>query len=223
MDPRFAHIDSWIFDLDNCLYPASCDLFALIDARMELFIQRLLGCDSTEARRVQKGHFHDHGTTLAGLMADQGIDPHEFLSFVHDVDLGRLTPNPDLAERIARLPGRRFVFTNGDGKYAGRVLDALCLREAFDGVHDILATGLIPKPRPDAYLSLCTRFGIDPHRALFVEDMAKNLAPAKAIGMTTVWVNNGSEQGGHGADRSFIDVEIADVSDWTRGLVKEMA
>lgn len=219
MDPRFAGIDCWIFDLDNSLYPASCDLFALIDERMGLYVMQLLGCDADEARRVQKGHFHTHGTTLAGLMAAHGIDPHEFLDFVHDIDLGRLTPDPDLPTLLARLPGRRFVFTNGDAAYAARVLDALGLGGSFDGVHDIHATLYVPKPQPDAYRSLCERFAIDPTRALFVEDMAKNLAPAKVIGMTTVWVNNGSEQGGHSEERGFVDYEISDVAAWLRDLV----
>lgn len=221
MDPRFASIENWIFDLDNSLYPSSTDLFALIDSRMGEYIQGLLGCDAHEARRVQKGHFHDHGTTLAGLMADHGVDPHGFLDFVHDIDLGRLTPDPELARLIAALPGRRFVFTNGDSRYAARVLDALGLGASFDGIHDIHACALIPKPRPESYRSLCDRFAIDPTCALFVEDMAKNLAPAKAIGMTTVWINNGSEQGGHGADRSFIDIEIADLGKWLREIARE--
>jgi len=223
MDPRFASIDCWIFDLDNCLYPASCDLFALIDERMGMFITRLLGCDAAEARRVQKHHFEHHGTTLAGLMASHGIDPHEFLDFVHDIDLSRLTPDPAMPGLLARLPGRRYVFTNGAANYAGRVLEALGLDQSFDGIHDIHATSYVPKPRPDAYRSLCDRFAIDPHRALFVEDMAKNLAPAKALGMATVWVNNGSEQAGFGAERGFVDLEITDVGLWLRELVGVMA
>ena len=219
MDPRFAHIDCWIFDLDNCLYPAACDLFALIDERMTVYVQRLVGCDFAEARRIQKDHFHGHGTTLAGLMASHGIDPHEFLDFVHNIDLSRLTPDPEMPRLLDALRGRRLVFTNGDHRYAARVLAALGLDGSFDGIHDIHATSYVPKPKPDAYRSLCDRFGIDPHRALFVEDMAKNLAPAKAIGMATVWVDNGSEQGGHGADRDFVDVRIEDVGTWLRDLV----
>ncbi|HZF42565.1 MAG TPA: pyrimidine 5'-nucleotidase [Sphingomonadaceae bacterium] len=219
MDPRFAHIDCWIFDLDNCLYPAACDLFALIDERMTAYVERLVGCDFAEARRIQKDHFYGHGTTLAGLMASHGIDPHEFLDFVHDIDLSRLTPDPEMPRLLDALPGRRFVFTNGDHRYAARVLAALGMDRSFDGIHDIHATSYVPKPKPDAYWSLCDRFGIDPHRALFVEDMAKNLAPAKAIGMATVWVDNGSEQGGYGADRNFVDVCIEDVGTWLRDLV----
>lgn len=223
MDARLSSIRDWIFDLDNCLYPASTDLFSLIDARMGCFIQHLEGCDAVEARRIQKRHFHDHGTTLAGLMATRGIDPHAFLDYVHDIDLSRLAPDPRLARLIAGLPGRRFVFTNGDAAYAARVLEALGLENSFDGVHDIHASALVPKPRAESYASLCARFSIEPERALFVEDMAKNLAPAKAIGMTTVWIDNGSDQGGHGADRSFIDYRITDLAHWLGGIVGEPA
>ena len=110
--PAFAHVDTWIFDLDNTLYPASCGLFDLIDERMGAYIQRLLDCDAVEARRVQKVHFHEHGTTLAGLMANHGVDPHHFLDFVHDIDLARVTADPALVAAMDRLPGRKFVFTN---------------------------------------------------------------------------------------------------------------
>ena len=125
MQSALAHVESWIFDLDNSLYPASCDLFALIDIKMGEYIQNLLGCDAVEARRVQKGFFRDHGTTLAGLMKTHGIDPHEFLDFVHDIDLARLSADPAAIAALDRLPGRKFVFTNGDEAYARRVLDRL--------------------------------------------------------------------------------------------------
>ena len=224
MIPALAHIDSWIFDLDNSLYPASSNLFALIDKRMGAFIQRLLACDPVEARRVQKQHFHAHGTTLAGLMREHGVDPHEFLDFVHDIDLARLTADPALVAALDRLPGRKFVFTNADEAYARRVLDRLGLANAFDGMHDIHAMNYVPKPDPGAYRAMCERHRIDPKRALFVEDMARNLALAKALGMTTVWIDNGSERGGHGADASFIDYRAGDLGEWlTRKLEEELA
>src|SRR5687768_4104079 len=127
LDPAFGHIRDWIFDLDNCLYPASTGLFALIDERMGAYIQRLLDCDPVEARRVQKAHFHKHGTTLAGLMQEHGVDPHDFLDDVHAIPLDRVQCDDRLANAITRLPGRRFVFTNGDAAYARRVLDAIGL------------------------------------------------------------------------------------------------
>ncbi len=223
MDPRFAHIDDWIFDLDNTLYPASTRLFDLIDERMGAYVGRLLGCDAVEARRVQKGYFRDHGTTLAGLMASHGVDPHGFLDYVHDIDLARITADPAVVGAIDRLPGRKFVFTNGDERYAARVLDKLGLANAFDGMHDIHAMDYVPKPNPAAYDALCTRLGIEPRSALFVEDMARNLRPAKALGMTTVWVDNGSEQAGAGADDGFIDYRTHDIGDWLTGILGDKA
>ena len=214
MLPALSHIDCWIFDLDNSLYPASADLFALIDIRMGEYIQRLLACDAVEARRVQKSYFHEHGTTLAGLMAGHGVAPRDFLDYVHDIDLARLTADPALVAAMDRLPGRKFVFTNGDEAYAARVLDKLGLANAFDGMHDIHAMDYVPKPNPAAYAALCSAHAIAPETALFVEDMARNLEPAKALGMTTVWVDNGSERGSHGADPAFIDYRIADIGLW---------
>jgi putative hydrolase of the HAD superfamily len=219
--PEFRHVRDWIFDLDNCLYPASTRLFDLIDERMGAYIQRLLNCDAVEARRVQKAHFHEHGTTLAGLMKDHGVDPHDFLDEVHDIPLDRLRQDEKLATALARLPGRKFVFTNGDAAYARRVLEAIGIFGHFDDLHDIHASALSPKPNPAGYAVLCERFGIEPTAALFVEDMAQNLEPAKALGMTTVWVDNGSERGSHGADESFIDHRIADVGEWLETILGE--
>jgi putative hydrolase of the HAD superfamily len=217
-----AHVDAWIFDLDNSLYPASADLFALIDSRMGEFIQQLLGCDAAEARRVQKGYFRDHGTTLAGLMKSHGTDPRAFLDFVHDIDMARLTADPRVVAALDRLPGRKFVFTNGDEAYAQRVLERLGLANAFDGLHDIHAMNYVPKPDPAAYAAMCERWDIDPSRALMVEDMARNLHPAKALGMVTVWIDNGSEQASHQADPAFIDYRIADIGDWLTEISGDM-
>jgi putative hydrolase of the HAD superfamily len=218
MDPRFAHIRDWIFDLDNCLYPASAGLFELIDERMGAYIQRLLGCDPTEARRVQKHHFHTHGTTLAGLMKEYGIDPNDFLEDVHAIPLDRVQADERLSGALRRLPGRKFVFTNGDAPYARRVLEAIGVGDQFDELHDIHASSYRPKPDPHGYELLCERFGIDPRNALLADDMAANLAPAKKLGMTTIWVDNGSERGSHGLGE-FIDCRIGNVGSWLEEIL----
>ncbi len=222
MDRRFAHIDDWIFDLDNCLYPASTGLFSLIDERMGAYIERLLGCDPEEAKRVQKSHFHEHGTTLAGLMKEHGVDPQHFLADVHDIPLDRVQCDERLGRLLPRLPGRRFVFTNGDAPYARRVLEAIGLHTHFDDLHDIHASELRPKPDPHGYELLCERFGIDPARALLADDMVKNLEPAKALSMTTVWVDNGSEQAGRDYDEAVVDVRTADLGDWLESILGNM-
>jgi putative hydrolase of the HAD superfamily len=221
--PELSHIRDWIFDLDNCLYPASTGLFALIDERMKAYIQRLLDCDATEAHRVQKDHFHTHGTTLAGLMHSLEVDPHHFLEDVHDIPLDRIVRNERLSASLGRLPGRRFVFTNGDAPYAQRVLEAIGVHECFHDMQDIHASSYRPKPDSHGYELLCERFGIDPSAALLVDDMAQNLRPAKTLGMTTVWVDNGSERGSHGAEDRFIDYRITDVGDWLEAILKEEA
>jgi putative hydrolase of the HAD superfamily len=219
MDPRFAHIRNWVFDLDNCLYPASTGLFALIDERMGAYIQRLLDCDPVEAKRVQKAHFHEHGTTLAGLMREQGVDPHHFLDDVHAIPLDRVSQDERLASSLSRLPGRKFVFTNGDAPYARRVLQAIGIDGHFDELHDIHASNLRPKPDPSGYRLLCERFGIDPGQALLADDMVQNLAPAKALGMTTVWVDNGSERGNHNYDDAVVDVAVTNIGEWLESIL----
>ena len=219
MEPRFSRIRDWIFDLDNCLYPASSGLFDLIDERMAAYIQRLLDCPPEEAKRVQKAHFHQHGTTLAGLMKDHDIDPHDFLTDVHDVPLDRVQPDDRLSRLLPLLPGRRFVFTNGDAPYARRVLERIGVGEHFDDLHDIHASGYRAKPDPHGYELLCERFGIDPGEALLVDDMVQNLGPAKALGMTTIWVDNGSERGNHNYDDRIVDQRITDVGDWLESIL----
>lgn len=207
MDSRLDHVEHWIFDLDNTLYPASIDLFALIDERMGAYIARLLDCDRAEARSVQKRYFYEHGTTLAGLMAHHGTDPHEFLDYVHDIEMDRLSVDAELVAHIAALPGRKLVFTNGDVPYAQKVLARLGLDAAFDTIQDIHAIGYRPKPDPAGYEMLRDVHGIDLARAAFFEDMARNLKPAKALGMSTIWVNNGSEGGVLDAHDDHIDFE----------------
>ena len=219
MLPALDHVRNWIFDLDNTLYPASADLFGLIDAKMTAYVQDLLGLDWQAARTLQKDYFHAHGTTLSGLMADHGVDPHSFLSYVHDIEMDALVEDRRLVEAIARLPGRKLIFTNGDASYAGRVLARLGLSESFEAIHDIHACAYEPKPHPNAYQSMARAFGIVLQESLFVEDMARNLKPAKAIGMTTVWVNNGSEQAREADDRAYVDYEVADLGAWLHDIL----
>lgn len=217
MRPDLAHIDAWLFDLDNTLYPGGTGLFAQMNQRIGAYVARLLNLDPDTAHRVQKDYFFSHGTTLAGLMADHGVDPYEYLADVHDIEIDVLEHNAPLAAAIAKLPGRKLVFTNADAPYAEKVLDRLGIRAHFEAIHDVHASAYHPKPHPHAYASVCEAYRIDPTRALFVEDMARNLAPAKAIGMTTVWVNNGSEQAPpdvDGADYSFIDHVTHDICHW---------
>lgn len=216
---RLSHIRNWIFDLDNTLYPARANLFSQIDNRITDYLAQRLDLDRVAARAVQKDYFHTHGTTLFGMMADHDVDPHEFLGFVHDVEMDVLDHDAPLVAAIARLPGRKLVFTNGDAPYALRVLDRLGLADAFEAIHDIHAMRYQPKPAAAAYQGLIASHGLDPAQSLFVEDMARNLKPAKAIGMTTVWIDNGSEQTADD-DRSFIDFTTHDIAGWLHAIME---
>ncbi|KQM64169.1 HAD family hydrolase [Sphingomonas sp. Leaf17] len=220
MQSRLSHIRNWVFDLDNTLYPAGADLFEQVDAKMTAFIGDYLGLDPVAARRVQKGYFMGHGTTLAGLMAEHDVDPHVFLDYVHDIEMDVLEYDAPLVAAIARLPGRKLVFTNGDLPYALKVLDRLGLGGSFEAVHDVHAMNLVPKPAASAYRGICDRFDLDPTATLFADDMMRNLAPAKAIGMTTVWVDNGSEQAPD-AGRDFIDFTTPDLSAWLHAILED--
>ncbi|MPT47770.1 MAG: pyrimidine 5'-nucleotidase [Sphingobium sp.] len=213
------HVDCWVFDLDNTLYPAETDLFGLIDMRMGDYISRLLDVDAAQARIVQKRYFIDHGTTLSGLMRYHGVDPHHFLDFVHDIDLDRLQADPALIGHIEALPGRKLIFTNGDAPYARRVLDRLGLSHIFELIHDIHTTGYRPKPDPHGYALLRDEYGVNLNHAAFFEDMARNLKPAKALGMTTIWLNNGSESGHVDAHEDFIDFETHHLTPFLQNIL----
>lgn len=189
--PRpLGSLETWVFDLDNTLYPASCSLFPQIDLRMRQFIAGRLGLPLDAAYRLQKQYYRDYGTTLRGLMLRHAIEPEAFLDFVHEIDCTALDRAPRLDAALARLDGRKLVFTNGSEKHAVRVLDRLGISRHFEGVFDIGAAGYIPKPQPETYDLMVRRHGLDARAAAMFEDIHRNLVPAHAIGMTTVWVRD---------------------------------
>jgi putative hydrolase of the HAD superfamily len=183
-------IETWIFDLDNTLYPASCRLFDQIHARMTHFIADRLDLTLEAALTVQKTYFRAHGTTLRGLMTVDRVDPEDFLNFVHQVDLSGVPRDAVLIAALAALPGRKIVHTNGSHRHAERLLDHLGIAASFCGIVDIAAAGYQPKPELAGYHTLLQRHRVNPFTALMVEDMAKNLVPAATLGMTTAWVRN---------------------------------
>jgi putative hydrolase of the HAD superfamily len=214
-NPDFRHVKHWVFDLDNTLYSADSGVFARIDARMTEFIASYLDMDRETARATQKSLYREYGTTLNGLMKVYGLDPEPYLDFVHRIDLSDLRPDGALALAIARLPGRRHVFTNGCARHAARILDRLGLTDLFDDVWDIRATGFVPKPDPAAYRSIAAHF--HPKEAAMFDDIARNLVEAHALGMTTVWLNQGGAWGRQGpeipvASAHHIDHEISDLA-----------
>lgn len=188
-DPEeFAHVTEWVFDLDNTLYPRHTDLFSQIDRRMTGFIQALLGLDQAEARQLQKQYYRDHGTTLQGLMIHHHIDPNAFLESVHDIDYSWVKPDPELGEAIRNLPGRKFIFTNGDTTHAERTATALGILDRFDDIFDILAADLTPKPAPETYARFLRRHGVHSRQAAMFEDLPRNLTVPHSLGMKTVLI-----------------------------------
>ncbi|WP_127091250.1 pyrimidine 5'-nucleotidase [Aquabacter cavernae] len=188
-EPRgFNEVETWVFDLDNTLYPAQHDLWTQLDARMRDYVARFLGVTPEEAFVVQKDYYRRYGTSLRGLMIEHGLDPTPFLAHVHDVDLSGLDPSPRLAAAIEQLPGVKLVYTNGSERHAQNVLDRLGLGGHFAAVHDIVAAEFHPKPTEEAYLRFLRAHGVAPDRAAMFEDLARNLEVPHRLGMATVLV-----------------------------------
>lgn len=209
---------SWVFDLDNTLYPASCDLFSQVSDKMTHYVADILNLDREEALRVQKSYFREFGTTLRGLMTNHGVEPTAYMEFVHDIDLTAIVPNPKLDAALGRLNGRKIIFTNGSTAHARRVMKRLGVEQHFESVHDIADADYIPKPEPVVYEGLVQRFKLDPKCTVMVEDMARNLEPAAAMGMTCVWLNTENDWGQEGSDQDYVHHKINDLTDWVDGL-----
>lgn len=186
----FDSTSTWIFDLDNTLYPAECNLFAQVDRRMGEFIAQYLGVPYEYARHLQKSYYRQYGTTLSGLMQVHNLDPKPFLDYVHDIDLSVVPEHPELAAVIARLPGRRLIFTNGSRRHAERVAGKLGVLHLFEDICDIAACEYVPKPEADAFDRMVRRHGVAPESAAMFEDMPHNLEAPHVLGMTTVLVHS---------------------------------
>lgn len=188
-DPaRFAHITDWVFDLDNTLYPHHSNLFSQIDVRMTAYVSELLTLPREEARKLQKELYLKYGTTLNGLMELHGIDSDDFLEKVHDIDYSWLVPDPVLGTAIRQLPGRKFIFTNGDRGHAERAARQLGILDYFDAIFDIVAAGLTPKPARQTYEKFTELHAVAGQTTAMFEDLARNLSVPKALGMTTVLI-----------------------------------
>jgi putative hydrolase of the HAD superfamily len=196
----FDHVEAWVFDLDNTLYPADCNLFAQIDRRMGEFIQNSFGIALEEAQRLRQAYYYEHGTTLAGLVLRHGTSPDAFLDYVHDIDLSAILPSPELAAALGALPGRKFIFTNGSRKHAEAVMARLGVSGHFEDICDIHALEYIhPKPMREAYERFSRAHGVIPRQAAMFDDLPHNLETAHRIGMTTVLVHGLTEHPEHQA------------------------
>ena len=184
----FDHVESWVFDLDNTLYPAGSPLWPQIDQRITAYICGLFGMDGMSARALQKYYYQRYGTTLKGLMEEHGIDPDDFLDFAHQIDLSLLDPNPELGEAIAALPGRKLILTNGSRGHAENVAGKLGILHHFEDIFDIVQAGFTPKPERATYENFLAKHAVDPARAAMFEDIEKNLLVPSALGMKTVLI-----------------------------------
>ena len=188
--PALADRDVWIFDLDNTLYPPESNLFTEIDKKLGAFIADLLQVDRTEARRIQKLYFKEYGTTLNGLMNVHNIDPGAFLDYVHDIDHSAIKPDPELEKALRKLPGSKYIFTNGTVSHAENVLERLGITNFFIDIFDIRTTEYIPKPHPEAYQTVVSKANLSPQRSVMFEDLPRNLQVPNELGMMTVWVRS---------------------------------
>jgi putative hydrolase of the HAD superfamily len=184
----FAGKEAWVFDLDNTLYPRSTNIYRQVDERIRLYVRKLLNVDEAEAENIQKSFYKTHGTTLRGLMLTHNVDVDAFLEFVHDIDHSAVQPDPALGAALVRLPGKKYIFTNGSRRHAEKVAERLGFPKHFEDIFDIVAANLVPKPERETYDRFVKRFGVTPERAAMFEDLTRNLVVPKAVGMTTVLV-----------------------------------
>jgi putative hydrolase of the HAD superfamily len=215
--PDFRHVKSWIFDLDNTLYRADNGVFGQIESRMTDYVMAFLQLPREAAYARQKDLYRQYGTTLNGLMQEHGATPDDYLHYVHDIDLSDLAPDAELAAAIEKLPGRRFIFTNGCRDHAARILDRLEMAHLFDSVWDIRTIGFKPKPEACAYACVVEAGGVACQEAAMFDDIARNLVPARALGMTTVWLKTDSPWGKDGPLR---DVAPSDIDHQTDDLTQ---
>ncbi len=216
---NMTKIDHWIFDLDNTLYPAENNLFAQVDRRMGEFISREFDLDLDAAKLLQKKYFHTYGTTLRGLMSEHDIAPERFLDYVHDIDFEVLQVDHVLNEAIRKLKGGKVIYTNASREYALRVMDRLGQLGLFSDIFDIKAADYLPKPTPESYHKMVRDLGLDPARAVMVEDIARNLVPASRMGMKTVWLRTDHRWSAADRQAAHIDHTVSDLADWLESQV----
>lgn len=189
----FSHVETWIFDLDNTLYPPAARLFDQIEVKMTEWVARTLRIDHAQADRVRADYWQRYGTTLAGLMREHNVDPAPYLNEVHDISLDHLDPDPALADAITALPGRCIVYTNGCEPYARRVLAARGIEPCFEAVYGVEHANFIPKPEQQAFEAIAALDGFDHTTSAMFEDDVRNLAAPFALGMRTIHVAPESE------------------------------
>ncbi len=216
-------IDTWVFDLDNTLYSAESGIFQQVHELMGKFVSNKLKIDLDSAKKIQKKYFIKHGTTLKGLMDNHGVEPDEFLDYVHKLDYSIIHPNNDLNKEISKLQGRKIIYTNANRQHVNEILLRLDLTNMFDEIFDIKMANYIPKPEINAYKDFIKRFNINPKTTIMFDDIAKNLVPAKNVGFKSVWIDLGIENISDDIKNSkqFLDFETKDLSKFLYEINRE--
>ncbi|MBT3600110.1 MAG: pyrimidine 5'-nucleotidase [Candidatus Pelagibacter sp.] len=202
------NINYWIFDLDNTLYSGQTEVFSEVDKKMSAFISKKMNVDLIKAKEIQKKYFYEYGTTLSGLMKQDSIDPHEFLEFVHDIDISWLPKDLKLKDELIKIKEKKFIFTNGSHAHVENVTKQLGIDGLFDGAFDIVDANFVPKPHIDPYKKIIDKFKIEPTKSILIEDIAHNLEQAKNLGMKTCWLENEEAFAKKDADKPYIDYKI---------------
>ena len=190
----FKDTKQWIFDLDNTVYSNSTNLFSSIDIRMKEYISKILNVDSNQAFKIQKLYYKKYGTTLYGLIQNHNINPHDFLDYVHDIDISNLYPDKNLKKILRVLKGENYIFTNSSTNHATRILKKLEILDEIEGIFDIVAANFIPKPNPATYVRMTNLFNIDTSKAAMFDDIPANLKPAQDMGMLTILINENEKK-----------------------------
>jgi len=201
-------IKYWIFDLDNTLYSGQTKVFSEVDKKMSKYISEKMNVDLIKAKEIQKKYFYEYGTTLSGLMKQDGIDPHDFLEFVHNIDISWLPKDLKLKEELIKIKEKKYIFTNGSHAHVENITKQLGIDGLFDGAFDIVDSNFVPKPHIDPYKKIIKKFNIEPSKSILIEDIAHNLEQAKNLGMKTCWLENEEAFAKKDADKPYIDYKI---------------
>jgi len=208
----------WIFDLDNTLYSGNTRVFEQVDKKMTEYISKKLKVDKGQAKKIQKNYFHEYNTTLNGMIKNHKINAHEFLEFVHDININFLQKDPALAKEIEKLDGIKIIFTNGSRKHALNVTKRLGIDQLFDDIFDIVDCDFVPKPLMKPYKKLVQKHKIDPKLCVLVEDIARNLKPAYEMGMKTVWIKNNEPWASKFSDSNFVNYRTSNLPEFLRKI-----
>jgi len=213
-----SKIKFWLFDLDNTLYSGDTKVFDQVDKKMSKFISEKLNVSLEEAKKIQKNYFHEYNTTLNGMIKNHDIDANEFLEFVHDVDLEFLKKDEPLKIEIEKLKGKKIIFTNGSKAHASNVTSRIGIEQLFDGVFDIVDSDFYPKPSMEPYKKIIENYKIVPEYCIFFEDIARNLKPAYALGMKTVWIENDEPWAAKYSNSEFINYKTKNLANFLKEI-----